>query len=303
MRRLVGGALVASAFVLAAGAVAPLNAAVSPQAAVDELLAADRAFSSASAKSDVVSGLGAMFADEVVVPLPTGGFAEGRTAAIAALRANAENLTSRAEWTPVRAGISADGLHCFTAGFMTLHRPDGTTMALKYLAYWVKQAGAWRAAAYKRTRGAATPPLELMASTLPAQMVEPSSDTGAIARHNESLAAAERAFSSDAQKIGLGPAFAQYGSADAINLGGPSDSGLIVGNEAIAKSVGDGGPATGSAVSWGPDRVIVASSGDLGVSIGVIKRNAPVANQPGAFPFFTIWRRPSPAAPWRYIAE
>ena len=142
-----------------------------------------------------------------------------------------------------------------------------------------------------------------MASTLPAQMVEPSSDTGAIARHNESLAAAERAFSSDAQKIGLGPAFAQYGSADAINLGGPSDSGLIVGNEAIAKSVGDGGPATGSAVSWGPDRVIVASSGDLGVSIGVIKRNAPVANQPGAFPFFTIWRRPSPAAPWRYIAE
>ena len=98
-------------------------AAMTPQAAVDALLAADRAFSSAGAKTDAVSGLGAMFAADVVVPLPSGGFAEGRTAAIAALRANAENLTSRAEWTPVRAGISADGQHGFTAGFMTLIGP------------------------------------------------------------------------------------------------------------------------------------------------------------------------------------
>jgi ketosteroid isomerase-like protein len=278
-------------------------AAASPQAVVDDLLAADRAFSAASAKTDVVSGLGAMFADEVVVPLPTGGFAEGRNAAVAALRANADNLTSRADWTPVRAGISADGQHGFTAGFMTLHRPDDSTMSLKYLAYWVKQPAGWRVRAYKRTRGAAAPPLEVMPSVLPAQLVEPSSAAATIARHEESLAAAERAFSNDAQKIGLGPAFAQWGSADAINLGGPTDAGLIVGNDAIAKSVGAGGPATGSAVSWGPDRVIVASSGDLGVSIGIIRRNDPVPNQPGSFPFFTIWRRPNPNAPWRYIAE
>src|SRR5829696_1881808 len=98
------------------------NAADSPKAAVDGLLAVDRAFSAASAKTDVVAGLSAMFADDVVMPLPTGVFAEGREAAIAGLRANADNLTSRVEWTPARASIAADGLHGFTAGFMTLRR-------------------------------------------------------------------------------------------------------------------------------------------------------------------------------------
>lgn len=48
---------------------------------------------------------------------------------------------------------------------------------------------------------------------------------------------------------------------------------------------------------------IVASSGDFGVTIGLIRPDAPAAGQPAAFPFFTIWRRPGVDAPWRYIAE
>ena len=48
----------------------------------------------------------------------------------------------------------------------------------------------------------------------------------------------------------------------------------------------------------------VASSGDLGVSIGTIHPNHPDANgQSNSFPFFTVWRRDGPNAPWRYIAE
>ena len=85
--------------------------------------------------------------------------------------------------------------------------------------------------------------------------------------------------------------------------GGATSAGLMVGSENIARLVGAGGPATGSAVSWAPDRVLVASSGDLGVTIGMIHSNAPAAGQPSTFPFFTIWRRPSPPAPWRYVAE
>jgi hypothetical protein len=49
--------------------------------------------------------------------------------------------------------------------------------------------------------------------------------------------------------------------------------------------------------------VIVASSGDLGVTIGMIHPNTPRAGQPANFPFFTIWRRANPTAPWRYVAE
>ena len=180
--------------------------AATPQSAVDELLAADRAFSAASAKTDLVSGLTAMFADDVVIPNPPGQWAEGKTAVAAVLRANADNARSRTEWTPLRGGISADGQHGFTAGFMTLHRPDGATLALKYLAYWVKQPDGWRVAAYKRVRAGEGPASSAMlAPALPAQLVPPSTDAAAIARHRDSLDRAERAFSDEAQKIGLGP--------------------------------------------------------------------------------------------------
>src|SRR5262245_61138247 len=74
-------------------------AAATPQTVVDELLAADRAFSAASAKTDLVSGLSAMFADDVVIPMPPGQFVNGKAAVIEALRANADNLTSKTEWT------------------------------------------------------------------------------------------------------------------------------------------------------------------------------------------------------------
>lgn len=279
-------------------------AAATPQSAVDELLAADRAFSAASAKTDLVAGLSAMFADAVVIPSPPGTFVNGKAAVIAGLRENADNLTSRTEWTPVRGGISADGQHGFTAGFMTIRRPDGATMPLKYLAYWVKQTDGWRVAVYKRVRSAeGSPSLTMMTPTLPHHLQPPSTDAAAIARFRASLDQAERAFSDAAQKIGLGQAFAQCGSADALNLGGGNDVGLVVGPDNIARLVSAGQPATGSTLFWAPDTVIVASSGDLGVTIGMIHPTAPAAGEPTNFPFFTIWRRASQAAPWRYVAE
>ena len=282
-----------------------LAAADSPKAAVDELLAADRAFSAASTKTDVVAGLSAMFADDVVMPVPSGQFAEGKSAATAALASNADNAKSRIEWTPVRAGISADLQHGFTLGFMTLHRPDGTDTPLKYLAYWVKKPDGWRVAAYKRNRAGAAPPATVtLDPALPARAVPPSKDTEAIARYKTTLDEAERAFSRDARRIGLGAAFAQYGSADAIHLGGPTEAGLVVGVDAVARGVAGKDPLnTPATISWGPDKSIVASSGDLGVTIGLIRPDSPAAGQPAAFPFFTIWRRPTTDAPWRYIAE
>ncbi len=80
----------------------------------------------------------------------------------------------------------------------------------------------------------------------------------------------------------------------------------MVGVDAIAADVGAGG-SDGSTISWGPDNVIVAASGDLGVSIGVIKVTSPAtASAPAQIrnqPFFTIWKRATTGDPWRYIAE
>ena len=288
---------------VAAGARAP-EVSVTPQTIVDELLAADRAFSTASAKTDLVSGLSAMFADDVVIPMPPGQFVNGKAAVVEGLRANGDNLTSKTEWTPARGGVSADGQHGFTFGYMTIHRGDGTDLPLKYLAYWVKGPNGWRVAAYKRSRANAAPaPVAAVAPALPERIVEPTKDRATIERARQSLDAAERAFSDEAQKIGLGAAFVKFGSADAINLGTPDHSAVVTGAAKIGEMVGEGLAPGVSPVTWAPERVIVASSGDLGVTIGWITRVSAEQNRPPRNPFFTIWRRANASAPWRYIAE
>lgn len=278
-----------------------------PLALAEELLAADRAFAAAAATTDVAGALGPMLATEVVFgPVPGGRFAEGRDQALASLRANPENAGARLEWTPVRAGLSADGRHGFTFGYMTLHRADGSRTPLKYLAYWIRQPEGWRVAAYKRSRRpAGEVSLALMPPALPDRLVPITSDAAAIRRHLESLDQAERAFSDEAQRIGLGAAFARWGSADAVNMGGPESAGFVVGAEAIGAHIGRDSPGPASPVSWAPDKVIVASSGDLGITIGRIRPNqATPGGMPAAgVPFFTIWRRAGPGAPWRYVAE
>ena len=144
----------------------------------------------------------------------------------------------------------------------------------------------------------------MMPPSLPAAMVEPTTDPAAIERHRQSLDAVERAFSEEAQKIGIGTAFAKYGSPDAVNAGGPNEASFLVGSAMIGQSVGAGSPG-GSPVSWGPDSVLVASSGDLGVTFGMIRSNAPGrdGNFPSPIPFFTVWRRASATDAWRYVAE
>jgi hypothetical protein len=277
-----------------------------PSAAVDDLLAADRAFAAASARTTLIAGLTAMMAADVIMPVPGRAFADGVDAVRAELARDTLNAASRAEWAPVRGGISADGLHGFTFGYLTVHRANGTVVPGKYLAYWVKGTDGWRVAGYKRARrpdGAID--TTLLAPALPAALQAPARDATVIAAHRASVIQAERDFAGEAQVIGLRAAFAKYGSADAMNIGGPTNAGFVLGNEAIATSVSQGSPEGPSPVNWGADRALVASSGDLGVTFGFIEPNdAPAAGQPKPrFPFFTVWRRAAPGAPWRYVAE
>ncbi len=278
-----------------------------PAQVVETLLVADRTFAAVSAEVDLVSGLTAMFDEDVIMATADQHFTRGKAAARAALDATAENRESRVSWTAVRAGVSADGTHGFTFGYMTLTRPDGTIAPGKYLAYWVKRPGGWRVAVYRRgPRPEGDVPAGMMPPAAPPRMVAPTADEATVERFRAELERAERAFSDEAQVIGLGAAFAKHGSPDAVNLGGPADVAFVVGPEAIARSVSANQPESGgSTVSWAPEHVLVASSGDLGVTIGSITRNpGPSQVTAGAaIPFFTIWRRGGPGEPWRYVAE
>ena len=277
-----------------------------PQAAVDGLLAADRAFAAAAAKTDAVTAIAAMLADDVIMPAPPGKFAHGKREAVDAMRANPANSGAKAEWAPLRGGVSGDGLHGFTYGYMTIRRADGTTANAKYLSYWVKGASGWRVAVYRRSpRADGEVSASMLAPALPAALGAPSADRVAIEAHRASVVAAEKAFSDLAQRVGLEAAFRENGRPDAMNMGGGAAAAFVIGNEAIAKSVSAGQPAGGSTLNWSADTALVATSGDLGVTIGFIRQNNPPAGAaptPG-FPFFTIWWRERPGAPWRYIAE
>ncbi|HEX6161886.1 MAG TPA: hypothetical protein VFZ31_00875 [Vicinamibacterales bacterium] len=274
-----------------------------PQQVADDLLAADRAFAAASTKTDLITGISAMFAPDVAMPAP-GGIAYGSQQAIDALRSNAANSGATATWTPARVGISGDGLHGFTAGFMTITRADGSKQTAKYMGYWEKQPAGWRVLAYKRALSNAGAPSIQTGYVLPKRIVTSSADAPAIEKARDSLAEAERFFSRDAQTMGIGAAFTKYGSPDAANFGGPDTPAFIFGNVAIGENVGRGAPPNTSPVSWGPEKTIVAASGDFGVTIGYITPNKTAADgkTPPRQPFFTIWRKDADGA-WRYIAE
>ena len=114
-------------------AIASIQTARTPQSVVDELLAADRSFAAAATNTTAIPALSAMFADDVVVivPGPPPGFARGKTSAAEALKSNPDNAAGRLAWGPQRAGISADGQHGFTVGYMMLTRPGGTNVPIK----------------------------------------------------------------------------------------------------------------------------------------------------------------------------
>lgn len=272
-----------------------------PRSVVDELLATDRGFSAAGAAGMGVDAIGAMLHDSVEMRAgPV--LARGKDQVLSTLRALPDLATAHTTWSPVRGGVSADGQHGFTFGTMTLTRPDGSKAFHKYLAYWVRTPTGWRVRLYRRAvraggEVAALPP------ALPPRMVAASTDATRLRRYAAEVDSSERAFSASARVIGLGAAFAKFGSADAMNIGAPDAPGFVLGSAEIGKFVGAGDPPGPSLLSWAPEHVIVASSGDLGATVGFIEIPAAGKRPAGRVPFFTIWRRATTRDPWRYVAE
>ena len=277
-----------------------IAAPASAKSGVEELLAADRAFAAGSAQLDPVAGITAMLDDEAAMPLPGKGILVGKAAVTEAFKASPAFKEGHVTWAPVRGGISADGTQGFTYGFLTVGSGDEARRNRKYLAYWVKRPAGWRVVAYRQIpREAGEVSTALMEPALPAFAASPLADPAIVARHQDSLAAAEKSFSDHAQNVGLKTAFRDFGREDAMNM--YAGAGFAVGLDAVTAGFKEEGPAK---IHWSTERSFVASSGDLGVSIGMIRPNTPPkAGEPEGFPFFTVWKRDKPGEPWKYIAE
>lgn len=273
--------------------------AVGPDDRTASLIATDRAFGAASARP-MLDALGAALAEDAVMPDPTiGGFARGRAAVLAAVGRDSLAASSRVRWIPVRGGVSGDGTHGFTIGFMDVLRADGSLVPQRYLAYWVRGSEGWRMRVFRR---GPRPPGAVDTTFAGALSGTPKAALGVAERtaRRTELAETERAFSDSSQAIGLGEAFALFGHPEAWHLSGPTGPDLVRGRSAVVRSVSAGIPAGTSPYIWDAESTIIAPSGDFGVNIGVILRTA-ARTQPG-FPFFTIWLRGADGR-WRYIAE
>lgn len=288
-------ALLLALFVVAAPA-----AAQDHKVTLEELLAADRTFAAASARSEPIPGITAMLDDDVVMPLPGKGIIQGKAAVTETFKASPAFQDGNVTWGPVRGGISADGTHGFTYGFLSVGSGEEAKRNRKYLSYWIKRPEGWRVVAYRQIpRDPGDIATDMMEPALPAFAAQPLTNAASIARHQQSLAAAEKSFSDHAQNVGLKTAFRDFGREDAMNMWG--GAGFRVGLDAIATGFPEDGPAK---IHWSTEKSFVASSGDLGVSIGTIRPNTPAkAGEPDGFPFFTVWKRDTPNSPWRYIAE
>lgn len=287
-------------FVFALSILGGTRAPASPAA---ELYAADSSFGAAASASSLRDALATMLAEDAVMPDRVHGtFADGRAAVLEAVLRDTLWRDGRVSWQPVRAGVSADGEHGLTLGVMQLTTARGSSHRFKYIAYWVRGRDGWRARVWRRS-----PAAEGMLVTDGVAPWEPRSPAMALAgealrRAQDELSGMERRFSDSAAQIGIGPAFLAFGADDAWHVGSPADADFTRGNAAIARAVQGDAPAGTSPVTWSAERAVVASSGDLGVTLGYI---VPVTARPDGsrprFPFFTIWRRE--ASGWKYIAE
>jgi ketosteroid isomerase-like protein len=266
------------------------------------LLAADRKLGSSGNAPDAVSAISAQFADSISF-ISLGQIFRGVPAAREALSRNPDNVKGTVTWAPIQGDVSADGKVGYTLGYLTLKAPDGKETPGKYVSYWIKEKGVWRVLVYKRAgRAPGALPGEEAAPVKPAMKAAQNTATDS-SRFAQELDRAERNFSDEAGKIGLGPAFTKNSADDAHHVGGPNDAQFRRGPAEIGAGVAAGGEPPLGSITWVPDVVYVANSGDLGITFGYISIAAAGGAPARKVSYLTVWKRNSITDKWKLAVE
>jgi ketosteroid isomerase-like protein len=273
-----------------------------------ELLAADRAYSAASAAGgNFVEGLVATLAEDVIY-LPAGGnFYRGREAVRTLLSSNPSNPFSTYKWTPVRGDVSADGTLGYTYGYYSLDippfngRPARTALG-KYAAAWRKENGAWKATVLLRNPRPEGP----VSETPPAGYESPDTKherhfpndhrTSAL----ESMLDNDRAFSAVAESSrDFAGTLAAFAAPDGATNGGGAE--FAWGPDAIRADAFP--PPAEHSFLWEPVEGDVAESGDLGFSVGIATERLRATGEVlGYTKYLSIWKRQNDGR-WRFVFD
>ena len=272
------------------------------EAAHDELLRADLGRADSVARLGYTAGLTSEFTSDVVYLRGGLPILRGRAAARALIEAESIGTGTSVRWQPVRAEASRDHASGYTYGYAIYGTQQEGAPGLRvdrYIAFWRKEQGAWRIAAYAETYGA--PPAALALPPGAAAGVVADAPMAKRRAPVDALRAADEDFSRDAQKYGTGSAFGRYAAADAQIFSAPGE--FITGPAAIAESFG--ASAEKGSLAWHPVEGELAGSGDLGYTVGnavftgVREDGAPVVRYSK---YLTVWKRQRDGS-WRYVVD
>jgi ketosteroid isomerase-like protein len=294
-----GGSRMPGAPFAGASLLTPLSEA---EEAHDALLRADLWRSDSVATHGLAAGLAANFTDDVVYLRGGLPIVRGRSAAQAIVAAESLGTATAVRWQPVRAEASRDGRSGYSYGYTVIGASTGAAPSLRldrYIAFWRREADAWKIAAYAETYGA--PPAALR---LPGEAVDSALADLPMRRARgalEAIRVADSEFSDMATRLGTGRAFGEYAADNAQIFSTPGE--FITGPEAISEAFG---PTTDdSKLVWHPIAGEVSGSGDLGFTVGnavYTGKRADGAPEVRYSKYLTVWKKQRDGR-WRYVVD
>ena len=211
--------------------------------------------------------------------------------------ANPETSGTSITWQPLGGGISRDLRSGYTYGIAARVTPRSPVRLERYIAYWRREPReVWRIAAYAEVNA---PPASEASG--PIERVTPPAPTlpRAMAQARAAVRAADSLFADLAYRMGTGYAFAATVAPDGVMFGNPQ---LVIGPQAVQDFFAAG---AGSSLSWQPVYASVATSRDLGFTIGEYTSTGrgPTGAAVQRFgKYLTVWRLQGDGT-WKFVVD
>ena len=270
----------------------------------DTLLADDLLRADSSRRLGAVNGTVAWLDDDVAYLRAGVPAVYGREYVAALLKETTSAVGTPVQWQPLGGGISRDARFGYTYGVAEVAQgttgPSGEQRAPmrleRYIAVWRRgDRTPWRIIAYAEVGAPMVPDVALGGTAPPGEPVK-----GKEASVRDELRQTDTDFSDAASRSGVGAAFSSYVAPDGVMFAG---SEIVRGPDEVRDLFAAGSSRT--SLAWRPVHSGVASSGDLGFTVGEYVSTGP--NASGAVTqrfgkYLTVWRKQRDGA-WRFVVD
>jgi ketosteroid isomerase-like protein len=267
--------------------------------ALDSLFRLDESRGDTVIARGPVEGMLALLGQDVVYLRAGAPAVYGREGARVLFAAGSGATTLSVAWQPVGGGVSDDLESAYTYGFVArLPQPKAPLRFERYIAYWQRDGQRpWRIEAYSEVGSAPAGEGNLTAEQITPpvrRLSKPIDEATAQVRSADSL------FSDLAYRMGTGFAFSNTAADNGVVFGNPQ---LVVGPNAIRAFYAGQEPST--SLTWRPVYTVVASSRDLGFTVGeyiATGRGASGAAVQRFGKYLTVWTLQRDGT-WKFVVD